>query len=138
MATFSARVYQAQTDAVDNREYLNSTQTFNLHDLPKPRPGRTKLGQVVGTIVGETIKRAEFYRACGSRLFDGRQPVLIDVEVNGKRFDLGTMDDALQSKLLLRLNDAGKKRFAQRTWTMVLEILREVEVIEIEDLIKEA
>jgi len=138
MATFTARVYQAQTDAVDNREYLNSTQTFNLHDLPKPRPGRTKLGQVVGTIVNETIKRAQFYKNCGSRLFDGRQPILLDVEVNGKRFDLGTMDDKLQKKLLLRLNDEGKQRFATRTWMMIEEILREVEVVEIEDLIKKA
>ena len=100
-------VYQGSTS-------LNTNTTLELNEVLK---GRKSIGRIAATIATEVFDNARYYKSVGSRLFSGREPVLVRITMDGKVIDFGDesgkVTREMQQKLKIQISDAGEKRFGQ-------------------------
>lgn len=115
-------VYQGDTA-------LNSNTTLELNEVLK---GRKSIGRIAATIADEVFANARHYKRVGSRLFSGREPVLVRLTMDGQVIDFG--DDSgkvtreMQQKLKIQISEAGQKRFGRLVFEHITFAMRTAKV----------
>jgi hypothetical protein len=119
MKKISVRFYQA------GNEYQFETEVKN-----------DNLNLVVGTALNQLTRFMNVAKKCQAKVFNLKNPVTLQVAIDGKVFDNGTANEKLTVKLKLQRSNKGYKRFAVRTFEIVKFSISPIEAISLQDYLK--
>jgi len=133
MATFTALAYQGFTTTRDNA-LVDIEQSFTF-SVELDANNKSQRNQVVGTFVSRLFRYLALQQATGARFANLSHPLLMRFNVGKTTIDLGTIDEALQSRLKVGHNAKAKRAFAVRVKAIVEFLLETPEVVDIDDVI---
>ena len=133
MSVFSAVAYQGFTTTRGNA-LVDIDQSFTF-SVELDTNNKAQRGKVVGTFVNRLFRYLALQQATGARFANLSHPLLMRFNVGKSTIDLGTIDEALQSRLKVGHNAKAKRAFAVRVKAIVEFLLETPEVVDIDDVI---
>ena len=133
MSVFSAVAYQGFTTTRGNA-LVDIDQSFTF-SVDLDANNKAQRNQVVGTFVNRLFRYLALQQATGARFANLSHPLLMRFNVGKTTIDLGTIDEALQSRLKVGHNAKAKRAFAVRVKAIVEFLLETPEVVDIDDVI---
>lgn len=106
--------------------------TFTIGNSRKEDTVKSK---VCGSICNELFDWVSLQKFVGANGIKLSEPINLKFEVNGIKFDTGTLKKELQARLLLRNNPQGRRNYARRFNAIFNYITRDVKPCTFDELL---